>query len=72
METPLAKFPNGDPTLPDEFDDNDFVYLENKEEDSGTTVLIPGKKFFQLKMIQQEKIPLGLHILGKCIREMMD
>ena len=33
---PLAKFPNGDPNLPDEFDDNDFVYLENKEEDSGT------------------------------------
>lgn len=33
---PLAKFPNGDPNLPDEFDDNDFVYLENKEEESGT------------------------------------
>jgi Dyp-type peroxidase family len=34
---PLAKFPDFDPDLPEEFDDNDFVYLENKEEDPPET-----------------------------------
>jgi Dyp-type peroxidase family len=35
---PLAKFQNGDPLLPKEFDDNDFKFFENKEE-SGTAHL---------------------------------
>ena len=30
----MAKFQGGDPLLPTEFDDNDFVYFDNTEEDN--------------------------------------
>jgi len=52
---PLAKFQDGDPVLPAEFDDNDFKYLDNKEEDSK-------KEHPELNDPRGEKTPRFAHI----------
>ena len=53
---PLAKFPEFDPDLPAEFDDNDFTYLENKEEDP------PHTPHPELDDPRGEKTPRFAHI----------
>ena len=60
---PLAKFQDGDPLLPEEFDDNDFKYLKNEEEESGTAHLELDDK--------DGHNTLDLRILEKYILEMM-
>ena len=41
---PLAKFQDGDPLLPEEFDDNDFKYFENEEKSPGLLTKLDDKE----------------------------